>query len=554
MRRLQTCIDQLAAACKAKGISEVVISPGSRSAPLCIAFARSGAFNCHPAADERNAGFLALGMAIASQKPVAIICTSGTALANLMPAVIESFYQRVPLVLLTADRPPELIDQWDGQTIRQQNFFHPHIKDSFQTPDQYHQPEVFFQIAQQAIIQANSGLPGPVHLNVPLREPLYPNPDYQPVLRAEIKRTEGPNRQELPNFNLPSGTIKPQKFFLLAGFSHQKQVLFQTSMPFGNDAVSAYPNTQGLMEQVFMFNLQPFGQQLKPDLLISTGTSVVSKNLKNWIRSNKPKNHLHFHPQGDLADPFDTQPQLFENNWDHFLSEIGQLNSQAYTHWWQQLNTSAIKLHQELMDTPIFSEFKAYQLVIDSLLPNTYLHAGNSMAVRYVALCKKSKQLAGIWCNRGTSGIDGCVSTTLGFAQIKNLEQHVLLVGDVSFFYDGNAFWNKLRPKGLKIIVMNNGGGGIFRLIDGPAKQPELADYFETKHNRTAKQLCLDFQIPYLQAKDQESLLELLPSFLGNLSEGPMLLEVFTNEHINQSFFYHYKQRFHAIEIQLGNH
>lgn len=519
-----------------------------------MAFARNPAFRCLPVIDERSAGFIALGIAQQSQQPVVLLCTSGSAVTNFYPAVVEAYYQHIPLVLITADRPPELIDQWDGQTIRQQNLFGSHVKGSFCTPDVYEDKEMFSNVTAAALALATAGSKGPVHINVPLREPLYPQPGKNiPVVTL-------PAPAGIPNVQKKLPAVHLNK--------HDRVLIIHGAQPFAadyhpanyrnavviSDVVSNQHAFQSFhnWENVLMIRDSALQEKLRPDVLITTGTSVVSKNLKLFLRKYQPKVHYHFSGSENIADPFQTQPILIPQELPAWLAENPLEGNKDYFDTWQKAAQQAAISTAAFFTGGDLNEFRAAQSILTHLPANTRLQLANSMTVRYANLVGLGKDVLSSNCNRGTSGIDGCVSTAVGAALHHPDDLTVLLTGDIAFFYDSNALWNKHVPENLRIFVLNNAGGGIFRLIDGPREQPELEDFFETTHSRTAALLAANLGIVYVAIRNAAEMHAALETIYQ--PKGPVIAEIFTDRYENETFFNQYKQTINGINSSMGNH
>lgn len=539
----------LAHICAQLGIQKAVISPGSRNAPLAIAFARHSAIQAYSISDERTAAFIALGIAQQRGKPTVLICTSGSAGLNYAPAVAEAYYSRVPLIVLTADRPPEWIDQADGQTIRQYYMFGRHCKAAYQLPVEYVHPDATwaaYRTMCEAIHVSTDFPAGPVHLNIPFREPFYPRPqdqisfDNQIKIFSEIAGTAQLTQQQW-NF-LFDNITQVKKILLVAGQQRFSQTLTslleQLPFPLFGDIFS---NVHTVVNSVFRYEagLQLAGQAWhRPDLLITFGQSVISKTLKNYLRRFPAPQHWHIQPAGAVPDVFQSlthiirlTPETFfeqlvhyfknaplEKRWDPFPNFEAQQGDQQFERLWESfsLNEPAI----------------VYRLL--QVIPNhSVLHLANSMPVRYAqAVGLRRHQQIEVFCNRGTSGIDGCVSTAVGHALASPEKLHLLIVGDVAFMYDRNALWHNYPLDNLRIVVLNNGGGGIFHLIDGPKGLPETDEYLVTRQRLSARSAAQDAGFAYLYA-DSKALFE---KALCQLFDSPkaLLLETFTFQEINQ--------------------
>jgi 2-succinyl-5-enolpyruvyl-6-hydroxy-3-cyclohexene-1-carboxylate synthase len=528
--RLQPIFD-IAAICSAKGITDAVVCPGSRCAPLTLSFSRHPGIRTKTISDERSAGFIALGIAQQTQRTVVLICTSGTAAYNFAPAVAEAFYQRIPLLVLTADRPVEWIGQWDGQTISQQRMYGDHVLRSYQLPQEYDHADSRWsiqRIVNEAINISNGDVCGPVHVNVPLREPLYSDvisfsDDIRVVDRISARLST--SAKMLPPFD-------GFKRILVVAGQNRLDVDLVTAL---NAFISA-----GDIAVVgdIISNLHPIGNairfsdsflpaiddktkaSLRPDLLITIGQSVVSKNLKLFLRSFKPGAHWHVDENtSEIIDPFQsvsTQIQTTPESFFNTLATVVQPNEERkrYTQRWVDLDQRASVATRQFFEAESSGELSFVDHVLRNIPDHTNLHLANSMTVRYANFCGLAENKKGVqvYSNRGTSGIDGCTSTVVGHA-ISSDSIHTLITGDVAFFYDRNAFWNNYITPNLRIIVLNNHGGAIFGIIDGPGSMPEADEYFITRQPLTAKHLATEFNLGYRSISNTENIGVVLDDF-----------------------------------------
>jgi len=497
-------LNRLASWLHAYGVQHVVACPGSRNAPLLETLHRSGFFEMHACRDERSAAFIALGMAQRGI-PAAVCCTSGTAVLNLYPAICEAYYQRVPLIAITADRPPELIDQWDGQTIHQQNIFEKHILKGVQWPDNLDYPgqsSVIDPLMQSALDTATGSCKGPVHINIPLRDPIYRDfEQHVPVEIFTINKTAKDGNATTPLLpELPGRTL------MICGMHSPDESLKQAIIQIGQKIPVLCDITSGMIafsvnhnwERSFLMASGQIPETLQPDNIISIGTSMLSKALKEWLRKFKPKQHFHIAEGGWVGDPFGTHPRHLVQNPASFLGALNlALPDENHYHkdWQDWCNTSAQRYENTRKQLP-WSEWVALEHIFKLMPEGITLQLGNSMPVRYAAWLAPKNTLA-VFANRGSSGIDGCVSTAVGYALAHPHEQVLLLVGDVSFFYDSNALWIDKKPENLKIILLNNSGGNIFRIIDGPQKMQVAEPYLVINDYRNAGMLSTDMDCNY---------------------------------------------------------
>ncbi|MSQ79912.1 MAG: 2-succinyl-5-enolpyruvyl-6-hydroxy-3-cyclohexene-1-carboxylic-acid synthase [Flavobacteriaceae bacterium] len=534
-----TVLNQLPAIAYAYGVRRVVICPGSRSAPLALSFSWFGKMECISVADERSAAFMALGMAQETNAPVVLICTSGTAALNFYPAIAEAYYRNIQLLILTADRPKEWIDRLDGQTIRQNGIFEKHIRQSISLEEKlYENEEAFSKLIDSAIQLSLSPLPGPVHINFPFSEPFYPDKESPSVYPAiEAKQIQQKQFESETNLEIET-CLRP----LIVVGQHQPNGLFQNQIadlatqlncPILADVCSnvQHPNVIHYQDAV----LRNADTSFAPDLIISCGGAFTSKIVKQFLRSNSSQTHIRVYPDSKMGEPF--------GNVTYHIHELKQLKNPptsdgSYLSLLKEKQKLMIDNMGELMGRMTWSEMKAVELFIRNYPNEGSLHVANSMPVRWVDIFRPHGTVK-IYANRGTSGIDGCNSTAVGASLVGN-GQHVLLTGDMAFFYDINGLWLEHLPANLKIVVLNNQGGGIFRLIDGPKQLPELESLFEMKHNRTAEGVADMFGIEYMKAENEAE----LTAGLKQLWARPTMciLEVFTDPEQNGKVFESYRQ------------
>ena len=532
--------------CSAYGVRHAVMSPGSRNAPLIISFARNNNINKWIIPDERSAGFIALGIAQKLKQPVVLCCTSGTALLNYAPAIAEAFYKELPLIVLSADRPPELIGQRDGQTIRQFEALRNHVKISLQLPliDFESDKKKYTEGLNKGLTQSRINPIGPVHLNIPFREPFYPTENQ--VLAFDSFKVENLSSESTDLIKNPRpDEFRNKKVLILVG-QYDKEDRLSLELKKLDDSIPIVKSPLNNLEINGIEHIDLFlddQEELKPDILITSGLSVLSKKLKTFFRKNTPKLHLHFDPSGVTIDTYASAPKIIRSSLASYLKELDlkSVNADFLNLWKSYSNTVKDSLRSFFSDAD-FSESKAFHHILKSLPSTVELHLGNSMPVRFADFFGVKSGIE-TWCNRGTSGIDGCTSTAIGTSLVSN-KQSVLLTGDLSFLYDRNAFFHNYRQSNFRVIVFNNSGGGIFRLIDGSKKLPELEEYFETRHDRTAEYICLENKIEYIQAKDLEEINQCLKTFYRASSKAK-LLEVFTDPAANENVFKKFKSTIH---------
>ena len=513
-----------------------VVSPGSRNAAVVEALIAQG-YELYSAVDERSAAFQALGMAKATKAPVVLSCTSGTAALNYYPAIAEAFYARVPLIILTADRPIEMIDQWEGQSIRQKAIFDQHVRKSFQA-DLAQLSEIENMMAEVSRILCEEIL-GPIHINIPIAEPFYT----RDVLQSGSARPLIPLIHDETLYIEDYISVKPQdKILVLHGMNDnsmprvefrdqklvQEVVILADVCSLRNSNVSHWDA---------ILSTTPVDQLniLKADVLISTGTFSMSKALKQFLKSTQPPEHYHFGDANETGNPFGTLTQVIEREAEKRESPW-ELKTEYLTNW-KSFELQMLKKFNAL-NWNSWSEMAACRQLFSKLPARTALHLSNSMPIRYASLLRDSIQSNQFYCNRGTSGIDGCSSTALGYA-LASKDNSLLISGDVAFFYDINAWYRDQLPANLKVVLLNNRGGRIFEFIEGPSLLKVRLDFQLTSHQRTAESLCTHFGLEYFCADNFDSLESVWENFMG--AKTVALLELQTDPQLNKEFYQRFK-------------
>lgn len=534
----------------AKGIINIIISPGSRNAPLTIGFAQNPNFKCYSIADERCAAFFALGIAQQSQQPTALVCTSGSALLNYYPAVAEAFYSQIPLIVISADRPQSKIDIGDGQTIRQENVFANHsVFNANLTEDASEENDLKINLAIETAILKK----GPVHINAPFEEPLYETTEtlsvHPKITDLQLEETV----QKIDNSEEFVSVWNSAKRKLILVGVNQTNVIDQEII----DNLAADPSvvvltetTSNLHHTTFINSIDtlitPFDdsdfKEFNPEVLVTFGGMVVSKRIKGFLRKYKPKHHWHI----DTLRAYDTFSALtkhFEMQPNDFFKDLLSKTAFVKSNYFKNIDAvykTRLERRISYLSKIEFSDFKVFEKVIESLPKDSMLQISNSSAIRYAQLIDIDDSIE-VFCNRGTSGIDGSTSTAIG-AAVGSAKQTIFVTGDISFLYDSNALWNSYIPKNFKIILINNGGGGIFRILPGHEEKPVFNTYFETSHNLTAEHLARMYHINYFTARDINSLENGIKALYNSDAE-PAILEVFTptqeNDKILKNYFKH---------------
>jgi 2-succinyl-5-enolpyruvyl-6-hydroxy-3-cyclohexene-1-carboxylate synthase len=536
--------------CLAKGITNIIISPGSRNAPLTIGFAQNPNFKCYSIADERCAAFFALGIAQQTKLPTAVVCTSGSALLNYYPAVAEGFYSQIPLIVISADRPQSKIDIGDGQTIRQENVFQNHsVFNANLTEDASVENDLKINKAiETAILQK-----GPVHINAPFEEPLYETVSELSVEPKITHSEEILGTKIIENIDdvVSVWNTSKRKLILIGGINEANCVSKEILENFAKDPsiVVLTETTSNLHDPSFINSIDslitPFDdsdfKELEPEVLITFGGMIVSKRIKAFLRKYKPIHHWHIDTLR-AYDTFNALSKHFVMEPEDFFKELLPKTTFVLSKYFSKIDKiyDLRKIRkQEYLRKITFCDFKVFEKIIESLPKNTQLQISNSSAIRYAQLIEIDPSIK-VYCNRGTSGIDGSTSTAIGAAVGRSDMQTVFITGDIGFLYDSNALWNSYIPKNFKIILINNGGGGIFRILPGHEEKPVFNTYFETSHKLTAEHLAKMYKLNYFTANNVASLEEGIKKLYSD-NNAAGILEVFTptleNDAILKQYF-----------------
>jgi 2-succinyl-5-enolpyruvyl-6-hydroxy-3-cyclohexene-1-carboxylate synthase len=548
---------------------DVVISPGSRNVPLAIGFASNKKFNCYSIVDERSAAFFALGLSQKSKKPTILICTSGSALLNYYPAIAEAYYSEIPLIILSADRPEYKINIGDGQTINQSNVFEKNILYSnILKQDCSHSTEEIIKSNLQEIVNDKSDFSKieklqksiqknneeiidisfnlsinkmqPVHLNVPMEEPLYEF-NASPSISVKVKKKiEGkPSLIDLDSYY--KAIHKASKIMILIGVS-DGNILSKKSIQKINSCSSIIvmkEHTSNVFNESFISNIDrligpielqsnsdSIFDELSPEIVISLGGMIVSKKIKSFLRNYKPRKHFHI-GSNISKDSFYSGVKHIKTTANKFFENIDLNKSDSkYFDKWNQLDSSKLDLHNRYMKVINFSDLKVFE-ILTNWIPKKYnIQVANSTPIRYFQLFDlKNKNM--MFANRGTSGIDGSTSTAIG-SSVQNDSPVLLVTGDLSFFYDVNALWNKHIPKNFRIIIINNAGGGIFKILPGFKENNLFSEFIETQHNFSARLIAKTFNFNYIRVSTKFGLNLYLRTFFNN-SKKPKILEIKTS-------------------------
>ena len=493
----------------AHGVQHAVVCPGSRNSAIVHNLNECPAIQCYPVTDERSAGFYALGMAQALRQPVVVCVTSGTALLNLAPAVAEAYYQHIPLVAVSADRPPQWIDQLDGQTLPQPDALGRFVRKAVSLPEPHDDEEHWYcnRLVNEALIAALQGGRGPVHINVPITEPLF---DYT-VSELPVER----------KIEWTAADMSP------ATLSHVTRMFLQAKRPM---LISGQPMNPLLDEAV---SLVGDDEAYLPDFVLFIGGSIVSKRLKRFLR--KAKETWVVNASGEVPDTFMNLTHVFQGGGEAVADHIRfmmVMEPHPFVQQWDEL-LARIRQQVEAYE-PAYSEMAAVKY-FEQYVGDAEVHYANSTAIRLANIFAKHP----VWCNRGVNGIEGSLSTAAGFSCVTD-KRVFCVIGDLSFFYDQNALWNQNLRENFRILLLNNGRGGIFNMLPGLEQSPARDAFVAAEHHTSAEGICQANDIVYLSASDMPQLRAGIDTLLNIESTRPVLLEIFTDPYEDERVFRDY--------------
>lgn len=529
---------QLAVLLKAHGVRKIVLCPGSRDIPIIQTLANIPDFTCYPVTDERSAGFFAIGLALHGGSPAAVCCTSGTALLNLHPAVAEAFYQQIPLVVISADRPGAWIGQMDGQTLPQPGVFGPLVKRSVNLPEVVTEEDEWYcnRLLNEALLELNHHGRGPIHINVPISDPFFKLPVTELPEARVITRYQGLSVYDKDYQPLIDRLNRYQRRMVIVG---QMNLIYlfdkkYTKMLYKHFAWFTENISNRTIPGQAIRNIEPLlcsmnfeaQEKMRPELVITYGGHVISKRLKNFLRRHPPKEHWHVSPDGEVMDLYGSLTTVIEMDPFEFLEKIAPMmenRTPDYPRQWEALSKAIPQAEFT------YSEMSAIGKVIRNLPTPCSLHLANSSTVRYAQLFDVPEEVE-ILSNRGTNGIEGSLSTAIGYAAVSE-KLNFILIGDLSFFYDMNALWNANYGSNIRILLLNNSGGEIFHALPGLELHENARRFVTATHQTSAKAWAEDRGFEYLSAHNEGELDTAVAHFVQpSITNRPMLFEVFTDK------------------------
>ena len=530
------------------GVSDAVVCPGSRNAPIVHNLSVCEAIRCRPVTDERSAVFYALGLAIATKRPTVVCVTSGSALLNAMPAVAEAAYQHVPLIVISADRPQQWIDQLDGQTIPQPDALGRFVRKAVQLPEPHNDEERWLcrRLVNEAMHLATCRLGAPVHINVPISEPLFEfNIEQLPQLSRfnNIKRAVFKDA----SMDMPDAFHEAKRPMIVIGQLAHGTVSHETirslsekyvvmSEPLSNPSYMTIHFDEAIRYIVSDNSSINDDEDDKtayyPDYVIYVGDTLVSKPARRFLRNAKAPSCLITPDAADIHDPLMTLTDIVECDTMSINALLASLcdapdtdeRCRFHDRWQSFLDACAAHADAYAPEYSQMATVKYFEEQLADLDIDICVHYANSSAVRLACIYAQHY----VWCNRGVNGIEGSLSTAAGFS-LATHDMTVCVIGDLSFFYDQNALWNSNLRGNLRIILLNNRGGGIFRQLPGLNDSPAADDLVMASHENTAQGICTQNDIGYLSAKNMDEMQIGVVTLLTRESERPMLLEVFTD-------------------------
>ena len=544
-------VNILTALLVAHGVEKAVVCPGSRNAPIVHNLNECKQIDCFPVTDERSAGFYALGLSLATGRPVVVCVTSGSALLNVAPAVAEAFYRHVPLIVVSADRPAAWIGQLDGQTMPQPNALASFVRKAVSLPEPHDPTERWHcnRLVNEALYLSTCRSGAPVHINVPITEPLFNFNTAELPQERVIKRVPTMAQTELPSVlldaiqqsNRPMVVIGQMPYNAISDNTIEKLARSMTVIrePLSNGCgVAHFDETICRIKEA---------EEYRPDFVLYIGDTIVSKRTRQFLRQAQAETCLLTADAGVLSDPLMSLTQVVEYCDDRHLNAIlmsladatnpsangktastlseAARNRAEFRQLW---NDALAEAGRQIADfEPKYSQMAAVKYFEEQLEDMDYplhIHYANSTAVRLANIYANHY----VWCNRGVNGIEGSLSTAAGFSLVTN-DRVFCIIGDLSFFYDQNALWNTNLKGNLRILLLNNSEGGIFRQLKGLSDSPAAHNYIAAAHTSNAQGICTQNDIGYIKATNTAEMQMGIVALLTREASRPMLLEVVTD-------------------------
>lgn len=532
-------VQYLIAMLKSNNVCHVVVSPGNSHNAIVRSIEEDGFFKTYSIVDERSAGFFACGLAQELKQPVAICCTAGTAASNYLTGVTEAFRRHLPLIVITGDKNPYYLGQYEDQMIDQVSIFKSVIKYGCILPIIFNEKDEWYcqRILNEAILELNHHGSGPVHIDVPIEQGML-------AVDGDFTTSTLPVFKKIVRYDLTDNTVEWQQIFLrlknkkvmvLCGQDDCipeeeirliEQIVEKYDCVFAVDKISnlhckgTVEITKGARRKI----IKP--QELMPDIVISIAGNPVSEfkvqlryqgtNIEHWIVNE----------EGIIADPFKKLTTVFEGTTIQFLRRMAEYEVEI-TNAYRQIWENATK--EFIMPEFKYSNLYAVQKLMAGIPAYSCLNLGNSTTIRIAQYFDLDSTIE-VYCNRGVNGIDGCVSTFIGQAAASPNKLNFLIVGDLTFFYDMNAIWNRYVGKNVRIMLNNNEGAALFHFNQGIAKFPTINENVAAEHFAVAEGWAKSQGLEYLSARNKEEYDVALQRFLTEKFNSPVLFEVFTKK------------------------
>ena len=516
------------------GVRHAVFSPGSRSTTLAMLFQSHGGFQTYMNIDERSAGFMALGIGKAHGEPAVLVCTSGSALTHYGPAVVEAKHGGIPMIILSADRPYTLQNVGAPQTIDQQKYFGTAVNyyEELSVPSESHYYTYPRQVVRRGYLHAKNHKKGPVHINVPLFEPLVPERDSS---YFRMGRSSKSFRLVTEDTIRELGSVLEGKKVLVLGGPSITQP--RDVMEFAN-AIGAVvigdplSNLRQFEEAISTYDSvlvhESMKEQLRPDVVIQLGQIPVSKRIQQWMATLDDIEYIVVSPTAESLNPSLTTTIHVMANIGVFLHRFMDIQAdREYCAMWQQIEASSRRQLDAVGEEPHLFEGRTIHMLQAQMPADGQILVANSMSIRDMDYYWASgRSTATVYGNRGTNGIDGTVSTALGLST--NGKPTVMVTGDLSFFHDLNGLAiGKTHGMNLTIILHNNDGGGIFQYL--PQKGTDDFDYlFNTPQGIDYSGLATMYGLDYVKVATNAELEEAMNTYIGR--EGIHIIEIPTSK------------------------
>ncbi len=507
------------------GVRTAVVCPGSRNAPLAHNLFEAG-LECHSVTDERSAGFYTLGMVLAKREPVAVCVTSGSALLNLAPAVAEAAYRHVPIVVISADRPADRIGQLAGQTIPQPGALAGFAGYGCSLPEPY--DEASERHCIRMVNEALLHLAGrkPVHINVPISEPLYRfTVDTLPDVPV-IRRISAPVDTGYLAATVAAMLDEAQHPLVIVGQTEYHPGMSEIISSIGRRYAVLYESlsaTAGGLDLDTIADLASGDESLRPDIVLYVGDTLVSNKIKRYVASLPDTRTIGVNIDGEVHDTFMNQSVVIGCDPVGFLSSLAEISTpraDAFRNQWEEVMAKSETMIRE--SAPRSAEARAVKMFENAIAGReAAIHYANSTAVRLGNRYTTHYS----YVNRGVNGIEGSLSTAAGFSLVAP-DITFCVIGDLSFFYDSNALWPAELDGRLRILLLNNGGGKIFNTLPGARESGAFGKFVKACHTTSAEGVCASYGIGYLSCCDEDSLPAAISRLVHDESARPVLLEI----------------------------